>query len=705
MSRLTVPGWQSPYNGIGVTLGGAGAELAANRGFPSSPESLPMTRTPMGRQSATITSLANQVRAFRDAFTGWFGPGTPLVPTAAEASPRARQMPVGVNLNYLPRAGEQTSFEQLRYFAANYDVARIAIEKRKKHLTGLKWAIRPRADLQDDDRSRLSLSRAQTQYSEEIRTANAFFARPDRVNDWPVWLSMVLEDRLVCDAATIYPRFTRGGALYALEPVDGTTVKVLVDNDGRSPTPPLPAYQQVLYGVPRGMWARDEILYLPQNARTFSPYGWSELEGVMYVMNMAMRKRLKDMAFFTESNIPAALLGMPADWSAENIRQYQEYLDEWLGGDIPRRSNLTLVPSSGGVPVHEFAPFSADPTFDTWLMKITCAALDVTPAEIGFTDDVNRSSGEGQEDVQLRSQRSLIMFVRSIVDRVLTDYLGMPFLEWHSQEGESDDDLNRAQVHQIYLGVGVLQLDEVRAEIGRKPLGVPPVIPNGGNLVPIDQIGKTPPPGADGGAPGGPPGGAPGGAPGPAGLPAPAGAPAGAPGAPAGALPASKPPAGVKGFGLGGGFGPSAGIAPSTPVASVGKPTRPAPDTHSIVRTPPPGRSSFAKATGEDVPGAFGALGTPPAWWPVESEEDHVRRAVTSEMRADLVKWRTVALKSAKDGRPYRDFQSDVLPGALRVGIERELDETMQRNVPERPGLVRLAFAKAIGITDLVAKP
>ena len=82
-----------------------------------------------------------------------------------------------------------------------------------------------------------------------------------------------------------------------------------------------------------------------------------------------------------------------------------------------------------------------------------------------------------------------------------------------------------------------------------------------------------------------------------------------------------------------------------------------------------------------------------------------MRRAVTTEMRADLVKWRTVALKSAKDGRPYRDFHSDVLPGALRDGIERELDETMQRNVPERPGLVRLAFAKAIGITDLVAKP
>jgi hypothetical protein len=84
VSRLTVPGWQSPYNGI-VTLGGAGADLAANRGFLASPDSLPMTRTPIGRQSATITSLANQVRAFRDAFTGWFGPGTPIRFQAANA--------------------------------------------------------------------------------------------------------------------------------------------------------------------------------------------------------------------------------------------------------------------------------------------------------------------------------------------------------------------------------------------------------------------------------------------------------------------------------------------------------------------------------------------------------------------------------------------------------------------------------------------
>ena len=675
--------------------------MAVNRAPHAALDSVPMARTPMGRQSAVITSLANQVRAFRDAFTGWFGPGTPLVPTEAEASPRARQMPVGSNLNYQPRAGEQTTFEQLRYFAANYDVARIAIQKRKQHVTGLKWTIRPRADLHDDDRSRLSLSRSQARYADEVRQANRFFSRPDKVNDWPVWLSMILEDRLVCDAATVFPRLTRGGGLYALEPVDGATIKVLVDNDGRSPTPPLPAYQQVLYGVPRGMWARDQLLYLPQNARTYSPYGWSELEGVAWVMNMALRKRMKDMAFFTESNIPAALLGMPADWSAENIRQYQEFLDEWLGGDIPRRSNLTLVPSNGGVPVHEFSPFSGDPTFDKWLMQITCAALDVTPAEIGFTDDVNRSSGEGQEDVQLRAQRPLIGFVKGMVDRVLTDYLHMPFLEWHSQEGESDDDLNRAQVHQIYLGVGVLQVDEVRAEIGKKPLGVPLVIPNGANLMPLEQIGKTPPPGSPGasGEPGGPdapskPGGAPGGG-------------SGAPGRPAEAT----------------GFSAGAGLPPPPPVAAVGSATRPAPPAHSLIRTMPPARSAFAKVVPKGVPEGvpsgvpggvhrvdgepvvvYGALATPPSWWPAEDTGDHVRRVLTDEMRGELRKWRTIAMKSAKAGRPCRDFASEILPAELHRAVSTALDETMQRNVPERPAMVLLAFSKAIAVADEVAR-
>jgi hypothetical protein len=78
---------------------------------------------------------------------------------------------------------------------------------------------------------------------------------------------MLLEDMLVIDAVTIYPRFTRGGSLYSLDVIDGSTITPLVGEDGRSPEPPDPAFQQVLHGVPAADFSSDELLYLPRNVR------------------------------------------------------------------------------------------------------------------------------------------------------------------------------------------------------------------------------------------------------------------------------------------------------------------------------------------------------------------------------------------------------------------------------------------------------
>ena len=100
----------------------------------------------------------------------------------------------------------------------------------------------------------------------------------------------------------------------------------------------------------------------------------------------------------------------------------------------------------------------------------------------------------------------------------------------------------------------------------------------------------------------------------------------------------------------------------------------------------------------------YGALATPPAWWPAEDTGDHVRRILTDEMRGELRKWRTIAMNSAKAGRPYRDFASDILPGELHRAVTTALEDTMGRNVPERPAMVLLAFSKAIAVADQVAQ-
>ena len=45
---------------------------------------------------------------------------------------------------------------------------------------------------------------------------------------------------LVIDAATIYPRYARGGALYSLDIIDGATIKPLIARTGARPSRPTP---------------------------------------------------------------------------------------------------------------------------------------------------------------------------------------------------------------------------------------------------------------------------------------------------------------------------------------------------------------------------------------------------------------------------------------------------------------------------------
>ena len=79
---------------------------------------------------------------------------------------------------------------------------------------------------------------------------------------------MLLEDMLVIDAATLYPRYNRGGSLYALDIIDGATIKPLIGEDGRAPEPPDPAYQQILQRrAGRRLLGRRTPLPAAQSAR------------------------------------------------------------------------------------------------------------------------------------------------------------------------------------------------------------------------------------------------------------------------------------------------------------------------------------------------------------------------------------------------------------------------------------------------------
>src|SRR5579883_446800 len=151
---------------------------------------------------------------------GWFGPLAPMKPQApAEIAGRQFDFPSGYNLVTRPRAYEGTGFAELRALADSYDLIRLVIETRKDQIERLSWSIRSRA--QGGPKS-----------DPRIGAITTLFACPDGVHSWPSWLRLVLEDLLVIDAPSLYLRRSRDGKLCALEPLDGATIKRVIDDWG-----------------------------------------------------------------------------------------------------------------------------------------------------------------------------------------------------------------------------------------------------------------------------------------------------------------------------------------------------------------------------------------------------------------------------------------------------------------------------------------
>jgi hypothetical protein len=393
----------------------------------------------------------------------WFGPLDPIAPQAPpEVKGRLLDFPSGYNLATQPRTYEPISFGDLRALADSYDLLRLVIETRKDQMARLGWSIRKR---------NLDPARAATTPAADPRTAalEAFFRSPDRVHGWDAWLRMLLEDMLVIDAPALYKQRRRDGRLFALLPLDGATVKRVIDDWGRTPAPPAPAFQQILKGLPAIDYTADELVYAPRNRRTHKIYGFSPVEQVVTTVAIALRRQTFLLQYYTEGNVPEALIGTPEAWTPDQIREYQDYWDSYFEGNTASRRHAKFVP--GGIAktfIQTKEPDLKSP-FDEWLARVVCFAFSVSPQP--FVERMNRATAESAHDTGLEEGLApLKLWVKQLVDGVLASELDAADLEFAWADERAVDPMAAAQIAQIYVQTGIKSVDEARAEIGLAPL-------------------------------------------------------------------------------------------------------------------------------------------------------------------------------------------------------------------------------------------
>ena len=428
------------------------------------------TRTPISTGLVARLSGAARLLFTGNAGSPWFGPGEPLDPIAQDTAGRAFDFPTSYNITQQPRAGEPIGFAQLRGLADGSDIVRLAIETRKDQMEKLEWTIRNKDTTEEDDRA---------------KALKGILQVPDLEHEWSTWIRMLLEDLLVIDAPTIYPRKTVGGQLYALEVVDGATIKRVLDQSGRTPMPPDPAYQQILKGFPASDFTREELIYLPRNPRAHKVYGLSPVEQIILTVNTAIRRAVGQLEYYTEGNIPDAFASTPEGWTPKQISDFQVYFEALMAGpqNSAQKRRIKFLP--GKV---EIKATKTEPLFDAgdeWLARVVCYAFSLPPN--AFVKQQNRATAVSANEVALEEGLApLMQWVKRCMNRVIAGPLRSPGYDFEWDDPKDTDQLTQAQIDQVYITTGVKTVNEVREQLNMEPLTpeelaankpAPPVMP------------------------------------------------------------------------------------------------------------------------------------------------------------------------------------------------------------------------------------
>jgi hypothetical protein len=441
-----------------------------------------------------FSALVTQRQGFKTGFNGdWFPPNDPMQPQAPDdVKGRKWDYPFGMNLAYQPR-GEQgqnaVSFPLLRRLAdpasGGLDLLRLAIETRKDQMKGQKFKIVGREKNSDG--------------GTRAREVEALLRKPDGINRWRVWMGMILEDHFVIDAPAIYFRDTSRGPLF--ENVDGATIKLLIDNQGRTPVWPLPAYQQLTKGLPAVDYTVRELGYYYDNPRPDRLYGMSRVEQVLGIVTIALNRQLSVLAYYTAGSIPDMIVGVPKEWNIDTIKQFQLYWESILLGNIQARRGVRFFP--GDAKPYETKAEILKDQFDEWLARIICYCFSL-PVQ-ALVKETNRATAEtAKESAAEEGLESTKLFLKDVIDDICLR-IGEPDLQLQWEDEEIVDPEVKAKVIISMFGgtTGTAKPIITLAE-AREMSSLPPATPDQ-----IDELQPPPPepldPAAGGGGDGLPP--------------------------------------------------------------------------------------------------------------------------------------------------------------------------------------------------------
>lgn len=371
---------------------------------------------------------------------------------------------MAVNAQQKPKPEGRVSYHMLRNFSIHYPIARACIDYLKTKILKLDYQIvskDPSIKINQDD--------------PRVSVVKGFFESPlGPRSGYRQLIESIIEDYLVIGAFALERIKTRGGQFNnELKVVDSATIQILVDEHGRLPLPPNPAYRQVINGEAKVELTQDDILYVTRGYRSNSPYGVSPIESIIVQSESALQGAMYSLRYFTDGNVPEGFGEMPEGWTTQQIREFQDYFDMLISGNSTVQRKIKMVPKGFNYqPVKKPDALGFD-RFEGWLLQQTCSVFGVPPHDIGFNANVYKQDGQAQQELgEERGMRPLAQLLEQVFSTIISDDMRIPGLIFRYNDLDPVDAKEEAEVMEIKIRSGVMSVDEARQEEGLDPIGL-----------------------------------------------------------------------------------------------------------------------------------------------------------------------------------------------------------------------------------------
>ena len=441
-------------------------------------------------------------------FGAMLGPAAPLLPAPIDvvldetgrALPRKYEYQVATNLNLTQ---QEVPFEVLTSLAEQCDIIRRAIDIRVGDLVKQEWSFTLSESAINEIMEEQNVSHAKAarigrdKYGEEINRLTAFWKNPYTQSErsWSEWLTEALNQVFIYDQLCVYPRYTLGKDLFGLDIINAPTIKLLLDNRGDIPHPPLPAFQQVLWGFPRGEFTAssdsdgdfynspgkydeyitDQLSVFVKNRRTYSPYGFSPVEQAIPAATLYLDRQAWMRAEYQAGSMPTTFMKTNSmELTLEKLAAYERILNDRLTGSNAERHRIKVLPDGFDPVAMPSVDERYKSDYDEFIIKRIAAIFGVSPSSLGVVARAGLGGGKGahegeQASSEIVSTKPMEMYVTDIINSMSRRYLkadlNVTFVMQDSTNAETLKE--QSQALQIALFSGQMTLNDVQGQLGQ----------------------------------------------------------------------------------------------------------------------------------------------------------------------------------------------------------------------------------------------